>query len=56
MKQILDPRVMGALTLLLAAGGLAWHGQPSLVERWEFMAPVLESRLLGRVVYIVPAE
>ena len=56
MKQILDPRVMGALTLLLAAGGLAWHGQPSLEQRWEFMAPELVSRLLEREVYIDPAE
>ena len=56
MKRILDLRVPGALTLLLAAGGLAWHGQPSLEHKWEFMAPVLEPRLLKREVYIDPAE
>lgn len=56
MKRILDFRVLGALTLLLAAGGLAWHGQPSLEQKWEFMAPKLESRLLEREVYIDPAE
>ncbi|MGI9320143.1 MAG: rhodanese-like domain-containing protein [Thiogranum sp.] len=56
MKRILDLRVPAALTLLLAAGGLAWHGQPSLEQKWEFMAPVLEPRLLTREVYIDPAE
>ncbi len=56
MKRMLDLRVLGALTLLLAAGGLAWHGQPSLERKWEFMAPKLESRLLTREIYIDPAE
>lgn len=56
MKRLLDLRVLGALTLLIAAGGLAWHGQPSLEQKWEFMAPQLESRLLTREVYIDPAE
>jgi hypothetical protein len=56
MKRLPDPRVLGALTLLLAAGGLAWHGQPGHEEKWEFMAPQLESRLRTREVYIDPAE
>jgi len=56
MKRLPDLRVPGALTLLLAAGGLAWHGQPSLEQKWEFMAPKLESRLQEREVYIDPAE
>jgi len=56
MKRILDLRVPGALALLLAAGGLAWHGQPSLEQKWEYMAPMLEPRLLKREFYIDPAE
>ena len=56
MKRLLDLRVLGALTLLFAAGGLAWHGQPSLDKKWELLAPKLESRLLTREVYIDPAE
>ncbi|MEN8762802.1 MAG: rhodanese-like domain-containing protein [Thiogranum sp.] len=56
MKRLPDLRVPGVLILLLAAGGLAWHGQPSLERKWEFMAPQLESRLQEREVYIDPAE
>jgi hypothetical protein len=56
MKRILDLRVAGALTLLFAAGGLAWHGQPGIEKKWQYMAPMLESRLLEREVYIDPAE
>jgi hypothetical protein len=56
MKRLSDLRVLSALTLLFAAGGLAWHGQPSLDKKWELLAPKLESRLLTREVYIDPAE
>ena len=56
MKRIIDLRVAGALTLLFAAGGLAWHGQPGIEKKWQYMAPTYESRLLERQVYIDPAE
>lgn len=56
MRQILNLKVLGALTLLLAALGLAWHGQPSLEQKWEFMAAKFEPRLRQRQVYIDPAE
>ena len=48
--------VPGAALLLLAALGLAWHGQPGPQERWQFIAPELEPRLTHRQVQIEPAE
>jgi rhodanese-related sulfurtransferase len=46
----------GALALILAAAGLAWHGQPSALEKWHYLAPELEPRLVQREVQIDPAE
>ncbi len=51
-----DLRLPGAAALLLAALGLAWHGQPGVAQKWEFLAPRYEPRLLQREVYIDPAE
>lgn len=48
--------VPGALLLLLAAMGLAWHGQPGPMDKWQFLAPELEPRLTERRVQIEPAE
>ena len=56
MKRLPDLRVPGAAALLLAAAGLAWHGQPGVEQKWEFLAPRYESRLIEREVYIDPAE
>ena len=56
MKRLPDLRVPGAAALLLAAAGLAWHGQPGVAQQWEFLAPQYESRLTERQVYIDPAE
>lgn len=47
---------LGATMLILASAGLAWHGQPTPVEKWEFLAPELELRLTERQVQIDPAE
>ena len=56
MSRLLDLRVAGAAAMLLAAAGLAWHGQPDVVQKWEFLAPKYEPRLIEREVYIDPAE
>ena len=56
MKRLPDLRVSGAAALLLAAAGLAWHGQPGVEQKWEFLAPRYESQLIEREVYIDPAE
>ena len=56
MKRLPDLRVPGAAALLLAAAGLAWHGQPGVAQQWEFLAPQYESRLTEREVHIDPAE
>ncbi len=56
MKRLPDLRVPGAAVLLLAAAGLAWHGQPGVEQKWEFLAPRYEPRLIEREVYIDPAE
>jgi len=47
---------IGALILLLAAMGLAWHGQPTPEQKWEFLMPQYQGRLDRREVYIDPAE
>jgi rhodanese-related sulfurtransferase len=47
---------IGASVLLLASAGLAWYGQPSYSEKWYFMAPELEPRLVNREVQIDPLE
>ena len=56
MKRLPDLRIAGAATLLLAATGLAWHGQPDIVQKWLYLAPQYESRLSERAVYIDPGE
>jgi len=56
MKRLPDLRVPGAAALLLAAAGLAWHGQPGVEQQWEFLAPKYQPRLTEREVYIDPAE
>ena len=48
--------VAGAALLFLAAATLAWYGQPTPTEKWEFLAPELEPRLTQRQVQIEPAE
>jgi len=56
MKRLPDLRIAGAATLLLAAAGLAWHGQPDITQKWLYLAPQYESRLDQRAVYIDPGE
>ena len=56
MIRLLDFRVLGAAALLFASGALALYGQPDLDQKWAFMAPELEPRLLERQVQIDPAE
>jgi rhodanese-related sulfurtransferase len=56
MKRLPDLRVPSAAALLLAAAGLAWHGQPGVEQQWEFLAPKYQPRLTEREVYIDPAE
>lgn len=48
--------VAGAAALLLAAAGLAWHGQPDPLEKWQFLSAELQPRLDNREVQIEPAE
>ena len=50
------PEVLGATVLLLASATLAWHGQPDLEQKWEYLAPKFEPQLTQREVYIDPAE
>jgi len=47
---------LGAAILLLASAGLAWYGQPTPTQKWQFMASELEPRLTERRVQIEPAE
>jgi rhodanese-related sulfurtransferase len=56
MMRLFDFRVLGAAGLLFASGALALYGQPDLDQKWAFMAPELEPRLLERQVQIDPAE
>ena len=56
MNRLPDLRFPGAAALLLAAAGLAWHGQPGVAQQWEFLAPQYEPRLSERQVHIDPAE
>jgi hypothetical protein len=48
--------VIGAFVLLGAAVGLALHGQPTLSEKWDYLAPEYEPKLVQREVYIDPGE
>ena len=48
--------VLGAAVLLLASAGLAWYGQPTPAQKWQFMSGELEPRLTQRLVQIEPAE
>ena len=50
------PEALGATVLLLASATLAWHGQPDLEQKWEFLASKFEPQLTQREVYIDPAE
>ena len=56
MIRLFDFRVFGAAGLLFASGALALYGQPDLDQKWAFMAPEFEPRLLERQVQIDPAE
>jgi len=56
MSRLPDLRLPGAAAMLLAAAGLAWHGQPDVQQKWAFLAPRYEARLIEREVYIDPAE
>jgi len=56
MNSLLKPQLAGAVLLLLAAAGLAIHGQPDLEKKWEYLAPQYGSRLTHRDVFIDPAE
>ena len=47
---------LGAAALLIAAAALAWYGQPTPSQKWEFMASELAPRLVERQVQIEPAE
>lgn len=56
MNWLPDLRLPGAAALLLAAAGLAWHGQPGVEQKWALLASQYESRLIEREAYIDPAE
>ena len=56
MNKRLTAEILGATVLLLASGTLAFHGQPDLEQKWEFLAPKFEPLLAEREVYIDPAE
>ena len=56
MNRIFKPQVLGAVILLAASAALALYGQPDLEQKWQFMAPDFEPRLLERQVQIDPAE
>ena len=47
---------LGAALLLAAATGLAFYGQPDVRQKWEFLAPEYEPRLLNREVQLDPGE
>ena len=49
-------KVWAALLLLIAAGGVALHGQPDLDQKWQYLAPKYQPKLEGREVQIDPAE
>lgn len=48
--------LVGATALVLAALALHFHGQPTVAEKWEFIANVYEPQLKNREVQIEPAE
>lgn len=56
MKSIFNLRLLGSFILLAASAALAFYGQPDLEEKWRYMAPEFEPRLLSRQVQIDPAE
>ncbi|MGB5718458.1 MAG: rhodanese-like domain-containing protein [Gammaproteobacteria bacterium] len=56
MNTLQLPEMLGAAVLLLASGALALYGQPDLEQKWEYLAPAYEPRLVEREVYIDPAE
>ena len=56
MNRYRNMRVAGALILLLASAALALYGQPSLEQKWSFMAESVGSGLAERQVYIDPGE
>jgi len=47
---------LGALALLVVAGGLVLYGQPDVEQKWSFMAAKYQPRLDQREVYIDPGE
>lgn len=51
-----NPKIYGALALLIASGALAMYGQPSVEQKWTYLSPKYEPRLLDRQVQIDPAE
>jgi len=56
MNRIFNLKTLGAITLLVSSGALAFYGQPSLQQKWQYLAPKFEPRLLERQVQIDPAE
>ncbi len=56
MNRTPNLHLAGAIVLLLASGSLAFYGQPTLQQKWQFMAAEFEPRLLQRQVQIDPAE
>jgi uncharacterized protein len=56
MNAVFNTRVIGAGILIVAAGALALHGQPDLLQKWIYMVPEYGFRLADREVYIDPAE
>jgi rhodanese-related sulfurtransferase len=54
--KLFTPGAVGAFILLGAAVGLALHGQPTPSEKWQYLAPKYEAKLVERKVYIDPAE
>jgi rhodanese-related sulfurtransferase len=56
MNRIFNLKTLGAAVLLASSGALAFYGQPTLEQKWQYLAPKFEPRLLERQVQIDPAE
>jgi rhodanese-related sulfurtransferase len=53
---IIKPNLLGAVVLLVAAGGLIVYEQPDVERKWELLAPTYQPRLDQREVQVEPAE
>lgn len=56
MNSLLNLKALGAALLIVASATLAYHGQPDLQQKWQYMAAEFEPMLGQRKVQIDPAE